>query len=101
MTTSTPTPAYYIRSSRDPSRFYLVAENSRGFLECDCPAATFYRSRPCKHVEQIRRGGGLAAQPKSAIAPAPDLGDEANDYGMRSPEYRSDFGFIAPDDRSW
>jgi len=54
----------YIRSSRDPSKFYLVAENSRGFFECDCPAATFYRSRPCKHIEQVRRGCGLTAAPK-------------------------------------
>ncbi len=58
----------YVRSSRDPNQFYTVAENSRGFFECDCPAATFYRSRPCKHVAQVLRGCGLTARPKSATA---------------------------------
>ena len=62
---------YYVRSSRDPSKFYTVAENPRGFLECDCPAATFYRARPCKHAEQVRRGCGLRARPKAA--PVADL----------------------------
>jgi hypothetical protein len=60
----------YVRSSRDATKFYTVAENARGFLECDCPAATFYRSRPCKHIEQVGRGCGLAATPVAAPTPA-------------------------------
>ena len=64
----TPSQVYYVRSSRDPDRFYTVAENPRGFLECDCPAASFYRSKPCKHAEQVRRGAGLRALPKARPA---------------------------------
>ncbi len=73
---SSPAPAYqptarYVRSSRDPSRFYLVALNPRGYWECECPAATFYRSRPCKHVAAVVKSGvGLVAQPKHRPAPA-------------------------------
>ncbi len=62
---STPAVARYVRSDRDPSRFYLVTLNPRGFWECECPAATFYRSKPCKHVAAVaKEGAGLVAQPK-------------------------------------
>ena len=77
MTTSSPT-VYYVRSSRDAAKFYTVAENPRGYLECDCPAATFYRSRPCKHVEQVRRGCGLVARPKTSPAP-----EQASSYRLQ------------------
>jgi hypothetical protein len=41
-----------------------VAADPRGFLACECKAAQFCRTKPCKHVEQVRRGCGLVAQPK-------------------------------------
>lgn len=66
-----PTTARYVRSDRDPSKFYLVALNPRGFWECECPAAAFYRSRPCKHVAAVAKSGaGLVAQPKRRSSPA-------------------------------
>jgi hypothetical protein len=60
----------YVRSDRDPSRFYMVALNSRGFWECECPAARFNRAQPCKHTRRVaKEGAGLVATPKQAPAP--------------------------------
>ncbi len=62
--------ARYVRSDRDPSRFYVVALNPRGFWECECPAATFYLSKRCKYVAAVAKdGAGLAAQPKRQCDP--------------------------------
>ncbi len=81
-TYSTTTSITYVRSSRDASRFYSVAENSRGYLECDCPAATFNRSKPCKHCRVVAKdGGGLVATPKgtpASLTHAP-ISDETRD----------------------
>src|SRR5215207_9953627 len=60
----------YVRSDRDPSRFYLVALNRRGFWECECPAARFNRAQPCKHTRRVaKEGAGLVAQPTRCDQP--------------------------------
>lgn len=57
----------YVRSSRDPHQFYTVALNPRGYWECECPAASFRRSQPCKHVKAVAKdGAGLVAHLKTA-----------------------------------
>lgn len=63
-----PTQVYYVRSSKNPAVFYTVAVSPRGFLECDCPAATYRRDRPCKHCAQVVRGCGLVARPKATVS---------------------------------
>jgi hypothetical protein len=87
----TPTRGYYIRSSTDSTRFYLVAENPRGFLECECKAAQFCRTKACKHVVQVRRGCGLAAKLKARTAPGKGLEDAGctlhTDCGYTSAEH--------------
>lgn len=66
-TQTTTATTYFIRSSRDPNRFYTVALNPRGFYECSCPAASFNRRTPCKHVKAVaKQGAGLVATPKRA-----------------------------------
>ncbi len=64
MQTQTPSPVYYVRSSSNPVVFYLVAENSRGFLECDCKGSQFRRDRPCKHGKAVAPGQVKPATPK-------------------------------------
>ncbi len=64
MQTFTPNQVYYVRSSSSPTTFYLVAENSRGFLECDCKGSQFRRDRPCKHCKAVASGQVKPATPK-------------------------------------
>lgn len=71
MQVTTPTQVYYVRASNDPRRFYLVAENPRGFLECECPSAQYRRSQPCKHTKAVARGEVRAATVKAAATPVP------------------------------
>ncbi len=60
----------YVRSSRNANVFYTVALNARGFWECECPAAQFNRSKPCKHCRAVaKEGAGLVATPKRLPAP--------------------------------
>ena len=71
MQTSTPSQVYYVRSSSNPGVFYMVAENSRGFLECDCRGSQFRRDRPCKHCKAVASGQVKPATPARRPAPAP------------------------------
>lgn len=60
----------YVRGSRDPNQFYVVALNPRGFWECSCPAAKFNRAQPCKHTRAVAKdGAGLVATPKRPARP--------------------------------
>jgi len=64
-TNPTTTSLRYVRSSRNANVFYTVALNTRGFWECECPAAQFNRGTPCKHCRAVAKdGAGLTATPK-------------------------------------
>jgi len=85
---STATAVRYVRSDRNPTQFYLVALNPRGFWECECPAARFRRGVPCKHTRAVAKdGAGLVATRKDPTpGPSPARGE-----GASSP-------FTTPDD---
>ncbi len=69
----TPTAVYYARSDKNPNSFYLVALNPAGFWECACPAATYNRRTPCKHVTRAMRGEALPATPRFPLPPVSRL----------------------------
>ena len=62
---------YFIRSDSRPNLFHRVSETAGRYV-CECEDYT-YRRRECRHIEQVKRGCGVVAQPKrhTAIRPVP------------------------------
>ncbi len=62
---------YLIRSTSRRNLFHRVSETAGRFV-CECEDYT-YRRRDCRHIEQVKRGCGLIAEPKrrSAVRPVP------------------------------
>ena len=58
------TQVYFVRSSQDPNRFYLIQPDSHGALKCQCKAAQFSK-RPCRHVRDVVDGKALVDTPKA------------------------------------
>ncbi len=67
---------FYVRSSKNPYRFYEVATESTGCLRCSCPAAIYRPTRPCRHVKAVTRGECLVAKPKVPTVTAEQLPGE-------------------------
>jgi hypothetical protein len=55
---------YYIRSSSNTAIMYAVTRDRDGTWACEC-AAYRYHHHDCKHIEQLARGCGLRARPRT------------------------------------
>jgi hypothetical protein len=71
------TSTYYVRSSKNPYRFYEVATEPTGCLRCSCPAAVYRPTRPCRHVKAVTRGECLVAKQKVPTVTAEVLDGES------------------------
>jgi len=97
---STATTVRYVRSDRNPTQFYLVALNPRGYWECECPSSRFRRGVPCKHTRAVAKdGAGLVGTPKRKV-PSPGPSPATRERGASSPFAMPDDG-VARGGRSW
>ena len=64
-----PTTWYLIRSSSRSNLFHRVSQTGSRYV-CECEDYTYRGPKDCRHIEQVKRGCGVIAQPKRRSVPA-------------------------------